>query len=136
MIVVDTNVMVALVVGGPGGAEAARLYHRDNDWAAPPILISELRNVLIGFVRRGAMPRHEAVSMVDHASLVLGDRVFGASHSDVLEVALNCGLTAYDAEFVVVARRLGVSLATADREILRNAPDVAAPLSTLVNGQA
>lgn len=136
MIVVDTNVMVSLVVGGPGGAEAARLYGRDNEWAAPPILISELRNVLIGSVRRGAMPRHEAVSMVDHASLVLGDRVFDVSHSDVLDVALNCGLTAYDAEFVVVARRLGVSLATADRAILRNAPDVAAPLLTLANEQA
>ena len=136
MIVVDTNVMVMLVVGGPGGAEAARLYVQDKDWAAPPILKSELRNVLIGSVRRGAMPRHEAVSMMDHASLVLDDRVVDASHSDVIEVALNCGLTAYDAEFVVVARLLGVSLATADRAILRSAPDVAAPLSAFANGQA
>lgn len=74
--------------------------------------------------------------MMDHASLVLDDRVVDASHSDVIEVALNCGLTAYDAEFVVVARLLGVSLATADRAILRSAPDVAAPLSAFANGQA
>ena len=47
MIVVDTNVMVKLVVGGADGAEAARLYERDQEWAAPPILISELRNVLV-----------------------------------------------------------------------------------------
>ena len=136
MIVIDTNVMVKLVIGGPGGAGAARLYDRDKDWAAPQILKSELRNVLIGFVRHGIVPRDEAVSMMDHASLILGDRVFDASHSDVIEVALNCGLTAYDAEFVVVARLLGVSLATEDRAILRSAPDVAEPLSTRANGQA
>ena len=74
--------------------------------------------------------------MIDHASIVLGNRVFDAPHADVIDVALNCELTAYDAEFVVVARQLGVSLATADRAVLRNAPDVAAPLSTLANGQA
>ena len=50
MIVVDTNVMVKLVVGGADGAEAARLYERDQEWAAPPILISELRNVLVGYM--------------------------------------------------------------------------------------
>ncbi len=136
MIVVDTNVVVALVVGGPYEAAADRLYERDSEWTAPPILKSELRNVLIGYVRRGDISREQAVALFDEASHVLGDRVIDAPHSDVIEVALNCGLTAYDAEFVVVARLLGVSLATADRAILRSAPDVAAPLSTFANGQA
>ncbi len=135
MIVVDTNVVVALVVGGPYEAAADRLYERDSEWTAPPILKSELRNVLIGYVRRGDISREQAVALLDEASHVLGDRVIDASHSDVIEVALNCGLTAYDAEFVVVARLLGVSLATEDRAILRSAPDVAEPLSTRANGQ-
>ena len=136
MIVVDTNVVVALVVGGPDEAVADCLYERDWEWTAPPILKSELRNVLVGYVRRGDISREQAVALFDEASHVLGDRVIDAPHSDVIEVALNCGLTAYDAEFVVVARLLGVPLATADRAILRSAPDVAAPLSTFANGQA
>ena len=136
MIVVDTNVMVKLVVGGADGAEAARLYERDQEWAAPPILISELRNVLVGYVRRGAMSREPAVAMIDHASLVLGDRVVNPPGSGVVEVALSCGLSAYDAEFVVLARLLGVPLATADRAILRNASDVAETLATLADWQA
>ena len=136
MIVVDTNIMVRLVVGGPNGAVEARLLERDREWAAPPILISELRNVLVGYVRRGAMSREQAIAMIDDASLVLADRVVNPPHSDVIEVALDCGLTAYDAEFVVLARLLGVPLATADRAILRSAPDVAEPLATLADWQA
>ena len=39
MIVVDTNVMARLVVGGEDGAEAAQLFEQDNEWAAPSLLI-------------------------------------------------------------------------------------------------
>ena len=49
MIVVDTNVMVRLLVGGEGGADAALLADTDPEWVAPIILISELRNVLLGY---------------------------------------------------------------------------------------
>lgn len=131
MIVVDTNVMASLIVGGPGWAEAARLFELDQEWAAPPILISELRNVLLGHLRRGAISRDQADAMIENASLVLGDRVVDTPHSDVIDVAMSCGLTAYDAEFVVVARLLGVPLATSDRAILRSAADVAAQPATL-----
>ena len=44
MIVVDTNVMVRLVVGGADGTDAALLFERETEWAAPSILMSELRN--------------------------------------------------------------------------------------------
>ena len=60
MIVVDTNVMVRLVVGGADGTEAALLFERKTEWAAPSILMSELHNVLVGFVRRGAVTSEQA----------------------------------------------------------------------------
>ena len=59
MIVVDTNVMVRLVVGGADGA-AALLLEQDPEWAAPSILMSELHNVLLGYVRRGAITPEQA----------------------------------------------------------------------------
>ena len=131
MIVVDTNVMLRLVLGGQDGADAARLLERDGEWAAPGILMSELRNVLLGFTRRGSLTRDQAKAMIDDASLVLGDRIAEAGSVQVLDVALECGLTAYDAEFVALARTLGVPLATLDNAILRGAPDVAAALQRL-----
>ena len=132
MIVVDTNVMVRLVMGGADGADAARLLDRDGEWAAPDILMSELRNVLVGFTRRGALTPDQAKDMIDDAALVLGDRIAEASSAQVVDAALECGLTAYDAEFVALARTLGVPLATLDNAILQGAPDVAMSLHTLV----
>ncbi len=67
MIVVDTNVMARLVVGGEDGAEAAQLFEQDNDWAAPSLLLSELRNVLLGFVRKGAVTPEQAKALSDDA---------------------------------------------------------------------
>ena len=112
MIVVDTNVMVRLVVGGADGTDAALLFERETEWAAPNILMSELHNVLVGFVRRGAVASEQAKAMSDDAAVVLGDRIASVSGHQVIDIACECGLTAYDAEFVALARALGVPLAT------------------------
>ena len=128
MIVVDTNVMVYLLTGAGPGDGAARLLARDPAWAAPPILLSELRNVMVGLVRGGRMEAPDALAICEDAGSVLGDRVATVPTGAVLEAALAGGFSAYDAEFVVLARRLGVPLVTADRAILEGARDVAVPL--------
>lgn len=125
MIVVDTDVMVRFVVGGRAGAEAARLCLGDPAWAAPAILMSELRGVLLGLVRRRSITLDQARAMCDDAALVLGGRIVAVSSARVIDAALECGLSARDAEFVVAARELGVRLATGERAILTGARDVA-----------
>jgi len=131
VIVVDTNVMVQLVAGGDQHDTAATLLLRDPVWSAPPILMSELRNVLVGLVRRGEITEGQATAMTHDASAILGDRVAAVSGRQTIAAALECGLTAYDAEFVVLARSLRVPLATLDRAILSGAPDVAVPAPVL-----
>ena len=132
MIVVDTNVVVQLVAGGDQYIATARLLRRDAMWSAPPILMSELRNVLLGFVRRGAITEEQAAAMIEDAAGILGGRIAGISGPQTIATALECGLTAYDAEFVVLARMLRVPLATLDQAILSGAPDVAVPPTVLV----
>lgn len=132
MIVVDTNVMVRLVVGGEAGADAALLFQQDTEWAAPGLLMSELRNVLLGFVRRGTVTPEQAKAMSDDASVVLGQRIADVSGTQVMDIALECDLTAYDAEFVALARILHVPLATMDPKILQAASDVAISVQALL----
>ena len=128
MIVVDTNVMVHLLLGGEHGENATLLFERDPEWAAPVILTSELRNVLLGCVRRGDLTADQAKAMCDDAAEVLRGRTATVASGQVLDVALECGLSAYDAEFVALARTLQVPLLTLDGRILREAGDVAVSL--------
>lgn len=125
MIIVDTNVFVRLSVGPDAGGDAALLHQLDPEWTAPPIFVSELRNVLLGYVRRGDFDLDRAKATCDEAVRVFDGRIDEVPHDRVMETALECGLSAYDAEFVVLARTLGVPLATLDGEILEGAPDVA-----------
>lgn len=130
MIVVDTSVMVRLVVGGRDGAEAARLFRQDPEWAAPASLLTGVRRVLLGLVRRRSLTVDQAKAMCDDAALALGGRVVTVPSARVIDAALQCGLSAEHAEFVVVARELGVPLATGDRAILSAARDVAVWVGT------
>ena len=63
--------------------------------------------------------------MSDHGVEILGGRITSVEGSQVIDIALECDLTAYDAEFVALARELGVALATSDKAILKGAADVA-----------
>jgi predicted nucleic acid-binding protein len=128
VIVVDTNVVVYLLTGGVNGEAAARLLRDDPEWAAPGILLSELQNVLVGLVRAGRLGMDDALAMHADAEDVLHERVVRVDGSAVVEAALACVLSAYDAEFVVLARALGVRLISMDEAILRGAPDVAVSL--------
>ncbi len=130
MIVVDTNVVVRLVVGGRDGADAARLFRQDPEWAAPAILMSGVRRVLLGLVREGSLTVDQARAMCDDAALALGGRIVTVPSARVIDAALECGLSAEQAEFVVAARELGAPLATGDRAILSAARDVAVWVGT------
>jgi len=129
VIVVDTNVMIYLLGDGPHAPAASALLLRDPDWAAPLILLSELRNVLVGSVRRGLVGATDALAMYEDGRHLLADRIPAVDGAATMDVALDSGLSAYDAEFVVSARALGLPLVTADRRIIEAAPDVAIPLS-------
>jgi len=130
MIVVDTNVMVHLVTGSAEyGEKAAALLRSDPDWAAPPILLSQLRNVVIGFVRRGWVEITDALAMPEDAVALLGDRIAAVNGAAVLEVAESRRLSAYDAEFAVTAEALRCELYSLNREILTAAPELAWDLS-------
>lgn len=125
MIVVDTNLVVHLVTAQAEASRAIEIHERDSDWVAPWILISEVRNVLLGMVRRAFLSLSDAVEMIHLADIVLVGEYYAVDSATVLETASATGLTAYDAEFVVLARILGVPLVTAHKEILEKASDVA-----------
>lgn len=56
----------------------------------------------------------------------------GVDGRTVLSLALDSGCSAYDCEFVWLARDLRVPLVTADRQVLGTFPDIAVPADVFV----
>lgn len=130
MIVVDTNVVVYLLVPGPHTAWAQATLRRDSLWAAPTLWRSELRNVLMQYVRLRQLPLTKALEMQVLAESLFAGREYPVDSAQVLEAATVSGCSTYDSEFAVLARALGVSLVSADKQLLSAFPEVAISLQT------
>jgi predicted nucleic acid-binding protein len=125
VIVSDTSLIAHLYLKGETSPLARQIVLRDPDWATPFLWRSEFRNTLVKCIRAGILDRDKAFRVLGAAeSLMAGGEYDPVSH-DVLELAATTGCSAYDAEFVALARELRVPLVTRDKELLRKFPETA-----------
>jgi len=135
MIVVDTNVIAALVLPvSQHSATAEGLLQRDQEWVAPVLWRSELTNILATGVRNEWFTPAQALEALATAEDVMDGGEYRVPAADVLRVASAGGCTGYDSEFVVLAQDLGIRLVTLDQQILQKSPDVAVSLRTFESG--
>jgi len=125
VILVDTNVVAYLLLPGPQTALAEDLLIQQPEWAAPPLWRSEWRNVLAGYLRRGALDLNQALALQQQAELLVIRHEEPVSSQAVLQLVASSRCSAYDCEFVAAAQQLDVPLVTADRALLAAFPDVA-----------
>ena len=133
VIVVDTNVTAYLWLPGDLTTAAERLLQDDADWAVPLLWRSEFRSVLAGAVKRKVCGLERALAIARAAEEQLTGREFAVETGEILRLAGESGCSAYDCEFVALARVLGVALVSNDREVLKAFPAVAVPLQTYAN---
>ena len=129
MIVVDTNVLAYLYLPGEHTAAAEALFNHDPDWAAPVLWRSEFRNILAGYLRRGNMTFEQACAVQREAEDLLAGAEYDVDSLGVLELVRDSDCSAYDCEFVMLAKRLGTRLVTMDAKLLRAFPEAAVALS-------
>lgn len=128
MIVVDTNVLAYLYLPTEFTPQAERLLEREPDWVAPVLWRSELRNVLAVYLRKRLLTFEQAYAIQTEAETLLADREYTVDSFEVLRLVEASECSAYDCEFVALAKRLGVPLVTADRKVLQNFPGIAVSL--------
>jgi len=133
MIAVDTNLLAYLLLPTLHAAQADAILLKDPDWIAPALIHSEFRNVLVGAVRRRDVEPHDAGVLLDRAVEVITVPEGRVNGQAVLSLALDSGCSAYDCEFVWLARDLRVPLVTADREVLGAFPDTAVATDVFLN---
>ena len=122
MIVVDTNVLAYLYLPGEQTAVAEALLEHDAEWAAPVLWRSEFRNILAGYMRRGALTFEQACALQREAESLMAGAEFEVDSLGVLELVRDSDCSAYDCEFVALAARLDTHLVTMDKKLLRAFP--------------
>lgn len=125
MIVVDVNVLIYLYVVGQRTRQAEAVLARDPVWAVPLLWRSEFRNALARLVRGRALALEDSFQIVNEAERSMSGREYSVVSHEVVRLAATSGCSAYDCEYVALARDLGISLVTADRQLLRAFPSIA-----------
>lgn len=128
MIVVDTNVIAYLLIPGPWTEAAEELLQAEPVWAAPPLWRSEFRNILAGYLRRGTLSFGQTLALQSTAESLLAGHETSVDSRAVLELVRGSNCSAYDCEFVALARQSGSVLYTLDAKLLAAFTDTAKPL--------
>lgn len=111
--VIDASALAALLFGEPEGAAIADRL-RGASLVAPALLPFEMANICLKKLRRHPAQRQALLSAF--ALMVRMDiAAVAVDHAEVLDLAERSGLSAYDASYLWLARKLGVGLVTLDR---------------------
>ena len=114
MLVVDANVVAFAFIAGEKTEAARALKDRDPDWRLPRIWREEFANVLAVQVRARRIRRDAALTLYAEA---LSSLLPGETEADpvlALEIATDLRISAYDAQYLALARQLGSPLASED----------------------
>jgi predicted nucleic acid-binding protein len=130
MIVVDSNVLAYLYLPGDFTEAAEKLLERDADWNAPILWRSEYRNILAGYMRRGALSFEKAYAIQLEAESLLNGAEHEPDSRRVLELVKISRCSAYDCEFVATAEMLDTVLYTMDAKLINAFPKIVRPLTT------
>ena len=133
MIVVDTNVIAYLFLTGEHSNLSERLLKHDPEWAAPRLWRSEFRNVLALYLRQELLGLEDSLEILEEAERLMSDSEFEVPSALVMQLAHESGCSAYDCEFVAMARYFRIPLATNDGTLLRTFPDTAQRVEAILN---
>ena len=129
MIVVDVNVVAYLYLPGPFSAAAENLLLSNSEWATPRLWRSEFRNILATYMHKNLLSLEQANTIFTSANDLLSNNEYEVSTLQVLQLAQDSGCSAYDCEYVALARHLKLPIFTADKALLKAFPEVAVALS-------
>lgn len=132
MIVVDVNALAYLWLPGEFTSVAEKVLQKDDEWISTLLWRSEFRNILAQYLRHKLISRHVAEDCLAGAETQMTGKEFMVPSRLVLDEVARSACSAYDCEYVALARDRGVALITADRQVLREFPGVAIGLEDFV----
>lgn len=112
MIVVDTNVISYFYLNSENSTLVEQVFEKDFVWSAPLLWRSEFRSVLTFYLRQNIFSFFEAIEIFEFAEELLKEKEYEVNAAQVLKLSHESGCSAYDCEFVNLAKDLEVPLVT------------------------
>lgn len=132
MIVVDVNVIVYLLTDTPHHSLAVRLYEQGNEWRVPPLWRHEMINVLGTLTRNEVLDREAALQLWRNALDLFAAREQQPDMEQALALAVDHGVSVYDAQYVTLAVALDTHLVSEDKKLQHRFPQRVVSMSQLV----
>ena len=123
MIVADSNLIAYLLIPGDRNQVSEEVLRRDSHWVVPLLWRSEFRNILTLYMRHEGMVVEQAKITMSKVERLLSDREYAVNSEAVLDFVQKTPLSAYDAEFVVLAEHFDTKVVTTDSKLLKAVPD-------------
>lgn len=129
----DTNALIIATLGPDPELMAAtrEMLLRERDVALPGYWADEFVGVVTKLTRlrpEDRITEQQARTALAEALVLETERLHGAHHTDVLDVALEYGCTGYDAPFIYWSIELNTPLVTNDGKLCRTVPAHTLPL--------
>ncbi len=120
--VLDTSAAVRVVLNQPGGADFRERISQAETVLAPELIVAELTNTFWKYFRSNVLSREESEHGL-RACLDLVDDFAPLPPLSVeaLDLAMSNGRPAYDMFYLVLTRRTGAVLLTADESLRQSA---------------
>lgn len=136
MIVADANIIVYATLTGDMTPLARRLRGLDPVWVVPSLCRHELANALLSHVKYGNLSGDDIPTVWDSFSLVIDGNEHDMHLPSVVRLAAERDISAYDAQYVALARQIGKYLVTEDKRLISRCPDEAQSLSQYLESQS
>ena len=123
MIVADANVIVYATIASEKTFLARRLRRLDPLWSVPSLCRHELANALSSHVMYGNLTEKIIPAAWGAFSSVIDGNEHDVHMQSAVRLAVERGISAYDAQYVALARRLNAPLVTEDKKLRARCPD-------------
>jgi predicted nucleic acid-binding protein len=133
MIVVDTNVIAYLFIPGDSTKQAKDALRQDPEWIAPLLWRSEFLNILAFYLRQEQILLKHANQLMDEAERLMKGGEYQVPSNEVLALVKTSGCSAYDCEFVALAKEMEIPLITTDKQLIEAFPSVVTHLKNFVS---
>lgn len=125
MIVVDVNILAFHFIHGEKTAAVKALRAVDADWLVPDFWLVEFQSILWKYVRFGGMQERQALHLLEQCRNLIACHENTPAPERALSDAITLGISVYDAQYISLAKQLGIPCITEDAPLLKACPGLA-----------